>query len=74
MHKLGILGRFEMQLLRELVCPGMTVVDVGANQGIYTLTLAGLARPGPSTFPKSASPDRADSKAPRSLRSFPAGT
>jgi len=46
MHKLGILGRFEMQLLRELVCPGMTVVDVGANQGIYTLTLAGLARPG----------------------------
>lgn len=47
MHKLGILGRFEIQLLRDLVRPGMTVVDVGANQGIYTLTLAALARPGP---------------------------
>ena len=46
LHKLGILGRFEIQLLRDLVCPGMTVVDVGANQGIYTLTLAALARPG----------------------------
>jgi FkbM family methyltransferase len=46
MHKLGVLGRFEIQLLHNLVYPGMTVVDVGANQGIYTLTLANLARPG----------------------------
>jgi FkbM family methyltransferase len=46
MHKLGVLGRFEIQLLYDLVRRGMTVVDVGANQGIYTLILANLARPG----------------------------
>jgi FkbM family methyltransferase len=47
LHKLGILGRFEIRLLRRLVSTGMTVIDVGANQGIYTLLLADLARPGP---------------------------
>jgi FkbM family methyltransferase len=46
LHKLGILGRSEVRLLCRLVSAGMTVVDVGANQGIYTLLLANLARPG----------------------------
>jgi FkbM family methyltransferase len=47
MHKLGILGREETQILRRLLHPGMTVLDVGANQGLYTLLLADLVRPGP---------------------------
>jgi FkbM family methyltransferase len=46
MHKLGIIGREEIQILRRLLRPGMTVVDVGANQGLYTLLLADLVRPG----------------------------
>jgi FkbM family methyltransferase len=46
MHKLGISGRQEVHLLRQLLRPGMNVLDVGANQGIYTLLLAGIVRPG----------------------------
>lgn len=46
MHKLGILGRAETQILRRLLRPGMTVLDVGANQGLFTLLLANLVRPG----------------------------
>src|ERR1700722_6587167 len=46
MYKLGILGREETQMLRRLLRPGMTVLDVGANQGLYTLLLAKLVHPG----------------------------
>lgn len=46
LHKIGILGRSEVAILRRLVSSGMTVVDIGANQGLYTLFLADLARPG----------------------------
>ena len=46
LHKLQILGREETGILRRLVSDGMTVVDIGANQGLYTLFLADLARPG----------------------------
>ena len=46
LHKFRILGREETGIFRRLVRPGMTVVDVGANQGLYTLFLADLARPG----------------------------
>jgi len=45
LHKLGLLGREEVQILQRLVGPGMTVADIGANQGIYTLLLANLVRP-----------------------------
>ena len=47
MHKLRILGLEETQILRRLLHPGMTVLDVGANQGLYTLLLANLVHPGP---------------------------
>jgi hypothetical protein len=40
MHKLGILGHEETDLLRQLLRPGMTILDVGANQGLYTLLVA----------------------------------
>jgi FkbM family methyltransferase len=46
MHKLGISGRQERQILQQLLRPGMTVLDVGANQGLYTLLVADLVRPG----------------------------
>jgi FkbM family methyltransferase len=32
----------EMHFVRSLLTPGMAVVDVGANYGLYTLTCAGL--------------------------------
>jgi FkbM family methyltransferase len=38
--KYGMLERSEMSLVREMVKPGMTVVDVGANVGLYTLEFA----------------------------------
>jgi FkbM family methyltransferase len=46
LHKVGILGREESGILRRLVNDEMTVVDLGANQGLYTLFLADLARRG----------------------------
>jgi FkbM family methyltransferase len=46
LHKVGALGGEETGILRRLVTGGMTVADVGANQGLYTLFLAKLARPG----------------------------
>jgi FkbM family methyltransferase len=46
LHKLGILGKDELKILARLIRRGMTVVDAGANQGIYTLYLADLVRPG----------------------------
>jgi FkbM family methyltransferase len=46
LHKLGFLGRDEVEILRCLVRAGMTAIDIGANQGVYTLFLAGQVRPG----------------------------
>jgi FkbM family methyltransferase len=46
LHKFGVLNRDEVEILRRLVHSGMMVVDVGANQGLYTVLLADLARPG----------------------------
>jgi len=42
LHRLGWMGRDEAILLRRLVRPGMQVVDVGANVGLYSLLLARL--------------------------------
>lgn len=46
MHKIGILGRGEIHFLRRFLRRGMTVIDIGANQGLYTLLLANLVSPG----------------------------
>ena len=43
LHRAGLLGAEEAQLLRKLVGEGMQVVDIGANIGLYTLLLAQLA-------------------------------
>ncbi len=42
LHKLGLMGRSIEALLRATIRPGMRVVDIGANQGLYTLLLAEL--------------------------------
>lgn len=42
LHRLGWMGHDEAILLRRLVRPGMLVVDVGANVGLYSLLLARL--------------------------------
>ncbi|HEX7529710.1 MAG TPA: FkbM family methyltransferase, partial [Pyrinomonadaceae bacterium] len=42
LHRLGWMGRDEAILLRRLVKPGMRVIDVGANVGLYSLLLARL--------------------------------
>lgn len=38
--------RQDMAVLRPLIAPGMTVVDVGANLGFFSLMIAPLLRPG----------------------------
>src|SRR5688572_14768172 len=45
LFRLGLMGRQELRLFRSLLRPGMTVVDVGANQGIFTLFCANLVGP-----------------------------
>jgi FkbM family methyltransferase len=42
LHRLGWMGRDEAILLRRLVRPGLHVIDVGANIGLYSLLLARL--------------------------------
>jgi len=42
LHRAGLMGREEMPLLEKLVEPGMQILDVGANIGLYTLLLARL--------------------------------
>ncbi len=42
LHRVGWMGHDEAILLRRLVRPGMQVIDVGANIGLYSLLLAHL--------------------------------
>jgi FkbM family methyltransferase len=46
LRKMGLVERFETQLVSQLCKPGMFVADVGANVGFYTLLFA--RRVGPS--------------------------
>lgn len=45
LFRLGIMGREEFLLFRSLLRPGMTVADVGANQGVFTLFFANQVGP-----------------------------
>jgi len=50
LHRMGLMGQEEMPLLQKLVEPGMQILDVGANIGLYTLLLARLAGDGGHVF------------------------
>jgi FkbM family methyltransferase len=43
LHRAGVMGKEEVRLLEKLVEPGMQILDVGANIGLYTMVLARLA-------------------------------
>lgn len=45
MHRRGLMGAAERVVLGQLVGPGMTAVDVGANLGLYSALLAQLVGP-----------------------------
>lgn len=40
MWKYGVLEAYELELMRAMIKPGMSVVDVGANIGFHTLQMA----------------------------------
>src|SRR5258708_847593 len=42
LHRWGIMGKSDRAFLEQRIMPGMTVIDVGANLGIYTLLFSGL--------------------------------
>ncbi len=42
LHHAGIMGVADQRFLQAAIEPGMTVVDIGANQGLYTLLFADL--------------------------------
>lgn len=43
--KYGVLEAYELEVIRSLIRPGMTVVDVGANIGFHTLQFASWVGP-----------------------------
>ncbi len=57
MWKLSVLEPLERDLLEKLVRPGMTVVDIGANIGIYTLLFARWVGPGGRVLAFEPDPD-----------------
>jgi len=42
LHKLGLMGVAEKNIFEKYIKPGMTVLDVGANQGLYSLLFSRL--------------------------------
>jgi len=45
LHSAGQIGAAQRATLQEIVRPGMTVIDVGANLGLYTVLLSRLVGP-----------------------------
>ena len=46
LFRLGWMGREDFRIFRRLLRLGMTVLDIGANQGVFTLYCADLVGPG----------------------------
>lgn len=46
LHRIRLMGRIEKQFFDKHLKPGMTVVDIGANQGLYTILFSRLVGPG----------------------------
>jgi FkbM family methyltransferase len=45
LHRFGLMGALQKRIYEKLLAPGMKVVDVGANQGLYTLLFSRLVGP-----------------------------
>jgi FkbM family methyltransferase len=45
MHRLGFMGRNARSFLENHISPGMRIVDIGANLGLYSVLMARLAGP-----------------------------
>lgn len=45
LHRFGHMGRDERRALEQTIRPGQTIVDVGANLGLYTVLLSRLVGP-----------------------------
>ena len=44
-HQVGMMGRDEREFLEKTIRPGMQILDVGSNIGLYSIILARLAGP-----------------------------
>ncbi|HEX4169366.1 MAG TPA: FkbM family methyltransferase [Bryobacteraceae bacterium] len=42
LHRLGLMGKAEKKLFAQWIRPGMTIIDIGANQGLYALLFSEL--------------------------------
>src|SRR4051812_47558541 len=45
LHRLGMMGRDERTFLNQSVRPGMRILDVGSNIGLYSIQMARLVGP-----------------------------
>jgi FkbM family methyltransferase len=45
MHRFGLMGAADKKIYEKLLRPGSTVVEIGANQGLYSLLFSGLVGP-----------------------------
>ena len=59
-HRAGLMGRAQRAALERLVEPGMRVLDVGANLGLYTVLLARRAGPNGRIVAFEPDPELAD--------------
>lgn len=50
LHRAGLMGNSDKTLLSRWIRPGMVVVDVGANQGLYSLLFSELVGPSGEVF------------------------
>lgn len=57
LHRLGLMGRAERAFFAREVKPGMTVLDIGANIGLYALAFSRLAGPTGQVYAFEPAPD-----------------
>lgn len=49
-HQLGLMGRAERRFLERFIRPGMRILDVGSNLGLYSILMARRTGPGGSVL------------------------
>jgi FkbM family methyltransferase len=57
LHRVGLMGNEDKAAYQRWILPGMTVVDIGANQGLYALLFSGLVGPTGSVLAFEPEPD-----------------